>query len=137
MNKQQYQMIRALEAEGVTYQDAQALRRISMTLHRWHEMACGNGRGYIERDEKTGVPYWYNANARYLGANDPRAYTRIPDREKGALKRLAAIMARYPHLTHYIQGDPRGAALYIWTPRNAAVYGDDVGANYSRGIAVY
>ena len=30
MNKEQYHMIRALEAEGVTYQDAQALRRISV-----------------------------------------------------------------------------------------------------------
>ena len=45
MNKEQYHMIRALEAEGVTYQDAQALRRISMTLHRWHEMECGTDRG--------------------------------------------------------------------------------------------
>lgn len=137
MNKQQYYMFKALETEGVTYRDAQALRRISMTLHRWYEMECGCDRGAIERDEETGVPYWYNANARYLSANDPRAYTRIPDREKGALKRLAAIMARYPHLRAYIQGDPRGAALYIWTPRNAAVYGDDIDANYSRGIAVY
>ena len=57
--------------------------------------------------------------------------------ETGALKRLDAIMARYPHLKAYVQGDPRGAALYIWTPRNAAVYGDDIDANYSRGIAVY
>lgn len=130
MNKQQYYMIRTLEAEGVTYQDAQALRRISMTLQLWYEMECGNGRGYIERDEETGVPYWYNANARYLSANDPRAYTRIPDREKGALKRLNAIMARYPHLTHYIQGDPRGCALYILP---AGVSED----NYHNGIAVY
>ncbi len=137
MNKQQYQMIRSLESEGVTYQDAQALRRISMTLHRWHEMECGTEHGAIERDEKTGIPYWYNANTRYLSANDPRAYTRIPDRETGALKRLSAIMARYPHLKAHVQGDPRGAALYIWTPRNVAVYGNDVDANYSRGIAVY
>ena len=130
MNKEQYQMLRALETEGVTYQDAQALRRISMTLRRWHEMGCGNGRGYIERDKKTGAPYWYNANARYLSANDPRAYTRIPDREKGALKRLAAIMARYPHLKAYVQGDPRGCALYILP----AGVGEDA---YHSGIAVY
>ena len=136
MNKEQYQMVRALESEGVTYQDAQALRRISMTLHRWHEMECGTDRGAIERDEQTGIPYWYNANARYLSANDPRAYTRIPDREKGALKRLAAIMARYPHLTHYVQRDPRGAALYILRMQDI-IEEMEAGSYYNRGIAVY
>ena len=101
-------MIRALESEGVTYQDAQALRRISMTLHRWHEMECGCDRGAIERDEETGLTYWYNP--------DVGTRYRTRDMETGALKRLAAIMARYPHLTHYIQGDPRGCALYILDP---------------------
>ena len=128
MKIEQYQMIRSLESEGVTYQDAQALRRISMTLQRWHEMECGTDRGAIERDDETGVPY-------YRTVRGTRYRTR--DMETGALKRLAAIMARYPHLKAHVQGDPRGAALYIWTPRNAAVYGDDVDANYSRGIAVY
>lgn len=130
MNKQQYQMIRSLESEGVTYQDAQALRRISMALHRWHEMECGTEHGCIERDEKTGTPYWISA---YSG----KRTMRVRDMETGALKRLSAIMARYPHLKAHVQGDPRGAALYIWTPRNVAVYGNDVDANYSRGIAVY
>jgi hypothetical protein len=32
------------------------------------------------------------------------------------LKRLAAIMARYPSLEYYIQGDCRGASLYILRP---------------------
>ena len=128
MNKEQYHMIRALEAEGVTYQDAQALRRISMTLHRWHEMECGTDRGAIERDEQTGIPYFRTVRGTCY---------RTRDMETGALKRLDAIMARYPHLKAYVQGDPRGAALYIWTPRNAAVYGDDIDANYSRGIAIY
>jgi hypothetical protein len=128
MNKEQYQMIRALESEGVTYQDAQALRRVSMTLNRWHERECGTEHGCIERDEDTGVPYFRAAaGTRY----------QVRDMETGALKRLATIMARYPHLKAYVQGDPRGAALYIWTPRNVAVYGNDVDANYSRGIAVY
>ena len=121
MNKEQYQMLRALETEGVTYQDAQALRRISMTLHRWHEMECGSYGACIERDEETGIPYFWTAGGtRY----------RTPDREKGALKRLGIIMARYPHLTHYIQGDPRGCALYILP----AGVSEDA---YHNGIAVY
>src|SRR3990167_8087667 len=105
MNKDTTNMLARLERLGITSADALALRRISMTLHRWYELECGTGDGCIERDEATGVPYWYDANSRYLGANDRRAYSRIPDREKGALKRLAAIMARYPSLRYYIQYD--------------------------------
>ena len=105
-----------------------------MTLHRWHEMECGDGNGYIERDEKTGKPRYFNARANYLAANDPRAWSAIPDREKGALKRLATIMKRYPDFVEYVQTDPRGASLYICkrseTPR-------PIEQHYSRGIAVH
>ena len=60
----------------------------------------------------------------------------IPDRERGALKRLAKIMARYPSLSYYIQTDPRGASLYIL--RLGDVPKDHlVDACYSNGIAVY
>lgn len=111
MTKQE--CIPTLIRAGIDIDDAQALRRIAMTLHRWHELECGTDGGCIERDEKTGLTYWYNANSRYLAANDRRAYSRIPDRETGAKKRLDAIMARYPNLKAYVQGDPRGAALYI------------------------
>ena len=126
------QLIRA----GISYDDAAALRRISMTLHRWHELECGDGNGCIERDEKTGIPYYYNANSRFTQANDPRAYSRIPDRETGAKRRLAAIMARYPDLRVYVQGDPRGAALYILRPDDAPA-GAAVESYYLRGLAVY
>ena len=127
MNKQQYYMFKALETEGVTYQDAQALRRISMTLHRWHEMECGTDRGAIERDEQTGIPYFRTVKGtRY----------RTRDMETGALKRLDVIMARYPHLTHYIQGDPRGAALYILRMQDI-IEELEAGSYYNRGIAVY
>ena len=125
-----------LASLGITHDDATALRRIAMTLHRWHELECGTDSGAIERDEKTGIPYWYNANSRYLAPNDPRAYNRIPDREKGAEKRLAKITARYPTLTPYIQGDCRGASLYILRPGDVPE-GADVDSYYSRGIAVY
>ena len=127
MNKEQYQMIRTLEAEGVTYQDAQRLRRISMTLRRWHEMECGCDRGAIERDEETGLTYFRTVRGtRY----------RTRDMETGALKRLDAIMARYPHLTHYIQGDPRGCALYILRMQDI-IEELEADSYYNRGIAVY
>ena len=51
---------------------------------------------------------------RHIHSENKARYTRIPDRERGALKRLAKIMApRYPQLKSYVQGDPRGASLYI------------------------
>ena len=28
---------------GINLEDARALRRISMTLHRWYELECGDG----------------------------------------------------------------------------------------------
>lgn len=110
--------------------DAYALRRIAMTLHRWHELECGVDSGGIDRDEETGRPHWYNA---YTGK---RSRSPIPDREKGALKRLALIMARYPSLQAYVQGDPRGAALWILRPGDVPE-GGELASYYTRGIAVY
>jgi len=127
-----------LLAAGIRFKDAAALRRISMTLHRWHELECGDGNNYaswcISRGRKTGQVFEYDDDGKpYLerhayNANKP-SYTRIPDRERGALKRLAAIMASYPKLSAYVQTDPRGCALYI---------GESLtDTNYSNGIAVY
>jgi len=119
---------------GFTGEEAEKLRRISMTLHRWHENECGTDNGCIERDEATGVPYWHNA--------DTGRRWRIADREKGALKRLAAIIeARNERdeggaVASYVQGDPRGAALYIIRPGDVPA-GEDVAAYYSRGVVVY
>jgi hypothetical protein len=74
-------------------------------------------------------------------------YTLLADRERGALKRLARIMARYPGFASYVQGDPRGCALYILRPVDTLGFvtrpGDGtslqewLSANYNRGIAVY
>ena len=130
---------------GFTRDEAEALRRISMTLRRWHEHECGDENGCIERDEKTGRPYW-----RWSGAKE-RIGQPMADREKGAHKRLAAILKartlrEYPptlcmtlppkQVTAYIQTDPRGAALYIIRPGDVPE-GKDAGAFYNRGICVY
>ncbi len=118
----------ALRDAGIEEGHVWMLRRIAMTLHRWHELECGDGNGGVERDETTGKTYWYNA---MTGRRYP-----TPDRETGALKRLAQIMSGYPALGHYIQGDPRGAALYILRAGDIPA-GEDVDAYYNRGIAVY
>lgn len=48
------EMLRSLERLGITRNDAEALRRISMTLHRWHELECGVEHGGVDYDEETG-----------------------------------------------------------------------------------
>jgi hypothetical protein len=121
---------------GFTADEVAALRRISMTLRRWHELECGTDGGVIERDEATGKPYWVNYHSRYLSANDPRSRSRIADREAGALRRLAAIMANHAPLTTYIQTDPRGAALYILRPGDIPA-GSKVDECYTRGVCVF
>ena len=125
---------------GIAYDDAKALRRISMTLRRWHEMECGTGNGQmtysVERDgnEPDSKPYIRVQGPTRNGYTDYR-YP-VADRETGARKRLAAIMSRYPDLTPYVQGDPRGCALYILRPNDVPA-GKDADAYYSRGIPVY
>ncbi len=127
-------MLRRLESLGIAGEDAEALRRISMTLHRWHELECGTEHGAIERDEKTGKPMWRGSVGRF-GYAVAVGYA-VADREAGALKRLGVIMARNPGLGHYVQGDPRGCALYILRPGDVPA-GESADAYYSRGIAVY
>lgn len=128
MNKDTAYMLSSLTSAGIDYEDALRLRRVAMTLHRWHELECGAGNGAVERDEDTGKTFWVNA---MTGKRYP-----TPDRETGALKRLAAIMAKYPDLSAYVQGDPRGAALYILRPGDVPE-GKEADRYYNRGLAVY
>jgi len=157
MNKQeaarQAHQTDALQSLGFTQNEAAKLRRISMTLRRWHELECGIDGGCVERDETTGKAMWRSS---YSGKLFP-----IQDRETGARKRLAAIIAardgridnprskdaeQYIHATcramlagkvaSYIQTDPRGAALYIIRPGDIPE-GQTVDSCYSRGICVY
>jgi len=121
-------LFNALQQVGITRDHAKTLRRTSMTLRRWFEKECGSENGAIERDETTGRPFWRNAV-------DDRQWP-VADRETVARKRLAAIMAEHPTLSAYVQGDPRGAALYVLRPGDVPD-GADVDAYYSNGIAVY
>jgi hypothetical protein len=144
-----------LIALGFTAAEAEQLRRISMTLHSWSEAECN---GDIERDgdDGDGKPY------RSFAANGGKHHAyRIADRERGALKRLQAIVdarnkrvrASLPVITdedaanarpgadttdlqYYVQGDPRGCSLYILRPGDVPA-GKQPDGYYSRGIAVY
>jgi len=119
-----------MDNAGFNRTEAQALRRIEMTLQRWGERECGDGSNWcVERDEKTGKPF----NV-YHGEGKPSRYP-IPDREKGALKRLAEIMSLHPEFIPYHQGDCRGCNLYL-VPKDAIKSGENIGSVYTRGIAV-
>lgn len=161
MLNRKYNCIDALQAAGINYEDACALRRISMTLHRWHELECGDSNAHnsfsMVRGKKVRVTkpaastpctvFEYDDNGKpYLEVHHNSggtSYTLRPDRERGALKRMAGIMARYPGFTSYVQGDPRGASLYILPPAVCDSRDDPAAmpgwleANYSRGIAVH
>jgi hypothetical protein len=131
MNRDILEMINRVQRYGITLDDALALRRISMTLHRWYELECGDDYGCIERDDATGRPYWLNA------MTGKRSRFPIADREKGALKRLDKIMSRYPELAAYVQTDPRGTALHIYR-RDALRDGQTIDCCYaSIGCAIY
>ena len=111
--------------------EARTLRRAALTLHRWHELECGTDAGHIERegDNGDGRPYFVPCG-RWIGGRyiDPKPY-RIPDRERGALARIAST-CKEMGLHYYVQGDPRGCSLYV-SPEPLTA------SDYNRGIAVY
>lgn len=128
-NERQESIERAMRC-GLTEEDAIAVRRIALTLHRWFELECGAYNGLIERDERTGIPYYWRTNHSYVDPHDPRARHRIADRETGARKRLERIMAKYPDLRAWIQTDPRGGTIYLCKPEDAT---DSL---YTRGVFI-
>ena len=137
--------VKTLYEEGFDYADALALRRISMTLHRWHELECGDSNDYGSwtvargKKDKRGVFEYDDDGGPFIEYHPHKGetrYTRTPDKERGARKRLAKIMTRYPGYVAYVQGDPRGASLCILRPGDVPE-GADVSSCYSRGIAVY
>ena len=130
--KERYEVMERLSRLGIAFEDAHKLRRISLTLRRWFERKCGDGSGCIERDEQTHKPYWLSSRTMHRSP--------IADREAGARKRLAVILAKYPTLHAYIQTDPRGAALYLLTAEQVTWNGgtvEQLDSIYSRGTSVY
>lgn len=121
---------RRLKAAGFDADEADQLRRIEQTLQRWAERECN---GEIERAGQDCNGFPYHSDAAWGGAH--LAY-RIPDRERGALRRLQTLMAAHDGWTYYYQGDPRGCMLYLVRVVDIPI-GEDLDACYSsRGIAV-
>ena len=141
MKRETFELMARLEKLGFTYEQSNQLRRISLTLQRWFELECGteNAAGSsisIEREGPNGDGKPFH-RIQYMGPGGwvDRRYP-VADREAGARRRLAAIMAPFKRrLVSYIQGDCRGASLYIL--RKSDVRGQDINSIYNRGVAVY
>ena len=140
MKREAFEMVARLERLGFTYQEANQLRRISMTLRNWFELECGteNAAGSsisIEREENgEGKPF---QRVQFMGCDGKWIDRRFPvaDRESGARRRLARIMeSRKRRLVAYVQTDCRGASLYIL--RKADVRGQDINSIYNRGVTL-
>jgi hypothetical protein len=129
-------LIQRIVALGFTTKEAWQLRRIEKTLHRWAEQTCGVGNGNfswsIERDETTGKPFCVTHSQK---AGSKARRESIPDRENGALRRLAAITVRHPEIYGYHQTDPRGCALYLLRASDVRP-GEQLDSVYPRGLAV-
>lgn len=111
---------------------AATLRRAEMTLHRWAEEECN---GTIQCEDKLAAEgprlCFRHFEVRHEGTGGkwiPAEPVRIPDREAGALRRVAKV-CRETGLHFFHQTDPRGCALYVAAEPLTA-------SNYSqRGIA--
>ena len=129
------QVMTDAQREGIflSAKDAEILRKASLTFHRWDEKCCGwstpgrYGASYaLVRDEDgDGKPYLeIHPNARLK-----TEWVRIPDRESGALRRVAGVCERNG-LDYYRQNDPRGCSLYISTKKTTVTI---EGHTYDRG----
>lgn len=128
-NKHTIELIERLQRMlSISEHDAREFRRCAMILSRWGELECGDGNDdvswAIERDEKTEKPYMV-----VYPRKGQSSRSLIPDREKGALKRIKALCTLHG-LHFYYQTDPRGASLYL----SREPMTDQ---NYSSGVAVY
>jgi hypothetical protein len=129
-----------LAALGFSAAEVVELLRIERTLQRWAELECGDGNDWgswaIERDGENGdgKPFMVHHHYQY-GQGGSVTRTPVADREAGALKRLARIMAGKTGVVAYHQGDPRGCALWI-VPTDKVPKGSEVGSCYTNGVAV-
>lgn len=129
---------RRMESLGFTCDEADKLRLIEKTLQRWAELECGNSNDHaswaIERDEATERPFLVTHHYPRNGSPSYTSKRAIADRERGALRRLSAIMANHAELWSYHQCDPRGCALYVGRKSDIRD-GERLDSVYTRGLA--
>lgn len=127
-------LYRPLGQAGFSDEEITALVRIERTLQRWGELECGDSNDFqsfaVERDETTGKPFLVCQPHK-----GPARRVPVADREAGAKRRLAAIMAKHPRWLAYHQTDCRGCNLYLLR-KSQVKPGESVDSIYNRGVAV-
>ena len=116
----QYRKIMDMAALGLTADEIVKLEAIERGLRRWFTMECN---GEVQRDETTMKPHWGGK------PNCP-----VQDMERINQKRLEKIQAAHRDLWFYIQGDPRGGALYVGKKKDMDMR--NLSSLYNRGICV-
>lgn len=135
--------VKRLVDEGIPFVDACDLRKVAMTLQKWHEKSCGwedGGTSFcITRGKKVGDSFEYDEEGEPHVESHPLRggvyYKKIADKERGALARLKIILNAYKNFVAFVQQDPRGAPLYII--HKDKLRERDIETCYSDGIAVY
>lgn len=120
---------------GLAQPDVLAILRAERALHRWAELECGTDRGHIERRENENNKPYLAQEWQLDGGRATRTHMAIPDREAGAIRRINAIIARYPSLTWYHQTDCRGCMVYVLRKTDIRP-GESVDSIYTRGVAI-
>lgn len=124
---------------GFYYGDYAKLVSISRGLRKTFEHFC-NG-VYQRAEDNSLVEYGIKEGDVYttwevVTGSDRRCHLKVRDREAMLKKQLDRIMGPYKSLAYYIQGDPRGTALYIYQKRKLPK-GQDIHAWYSSiGVGV-
>lgn len=119
-----------ITALGISPCDVNALFNIERRLNRWYVAECN---GEVYRDEDTNKTYRV-----ILCHRRGEVLSNYPcrDIETAALRKLDVIMSNYPHLVSYIQGDPRGANLYI-CEKSKITKERPIDNYYTNGVCVY
>jgi len=104
---------------GLTYQQADAIRRDAQRLHTWCTRECnGEVQRYELADGATdhkGRPLVGTFSAYNIDGPGPIRYAKTPDRETGALRRIRAVAESVGATVEY-QGDPRGWPITLAWP---------------------
>ena len=123
---------------GFNTTETETLLKAERALHRWAELECGTGDDRmtvsVERDDQTGKPF---RRVQYMGCGGKWQDRREPcrDMESAALRKIRAMFSGKTTLAFYVQGDPRGCALYVLRHGDVPE-GENVDAYYTRGIPV-
>lgn len=99
-------LMHRLRADGITcdYHHAAQFRKSAMRLQCWHESMCNDT--WI--DDDTGIAYRQYGSA----YNRPMQTVKVPNIGKIEQDKIAKLCSMLD-CHYYIQGDPRGASLYV------------------------